>query len=216
MCSTPRCRRTSTRAGSAVVELLECRVFEDDPWLGLDLFGIERPCAGTPIDRANTLNRQGKRPWQTDPAYPDLVLVLRDPNDPKKGVVLCLEAQRKNRPEKFWKVILYIGLLAFKHKLPVVVMLVSFSRAFSRLARSWARGLMKLEALVLDVGPVKPMKLERARARPTAAVLAAALHDADSDGPRRARHRGEPFQQGAHPGREEPVDARAMGRRGAR
>lgn len=153
-------------------------LFEDDPWLGLDLFGIERPVAGPPIDRANTLNRDGKRPWQINPVYPDLVLVFRDQTDPKKGVVLCLEAQRENEPDKFWTIILYIGLLAAKHKLPVVVVIVSLSRAFSRLARSWTRGLLKIEALVLDVETVAPMTPKQARARPTAAVLAAALHGA--------------------------------------
>ncbi len=156
-------------------------LFEDDPWLGLDLSGVERPFAGKPIDRANTLDRDGRRPWQIDPDFPDLVLVFRDPKDPERGIVLSIEAQRKNEPEKLWTVAGYVGLLAAKHKLPVRAVLVSFSRAFSRLARSWAHGTMKIEALVLDADNVPTMTPKQARARPTAAVLAAALHGARGD-----------------------------------
>jgi hypothetical protein len=66
--------------------------------------------------------------------------------------------------------------LAWEHKLDVEVVVVSFSRAFSRLVRSWAHSSPKIEALVLDADNVFPMTLEQARERPTAAVLSAALH----------------------------------------
>jgi flagellar biosynthesis/type III secretory pathway protein FliH len=151
-------------------------IAKDDPWLAHDLLGLERPVDGTPIDRANTLDRDSGRPWQVNPIYPDLVLIFQDPADPTHGIVLCLEAQRKPAPEKRWQISLYQAALAWEHELDVEVVVVSFSRAFSRLVRSWAHSSPKIEALVLDADNVPPMTLEQARARPTAAVLAAALH----------------------------------------
>lgn len=150
----------------------------DDPWLGLDLRGLERPVDGIPIDRANTLDRVATESGQVNPVYPDLVLVLRDPNDPKRGVVLCIEAQRRGDLAKIRQIALYVVLLEAKYKLPVVAMVVSFSRAFSRQVRSGTHWPLKREPLVLDADNVPPMTLEQARARPTAAVLAAALHGA--------------------------------------
>jgi hypothetical protein len=140
------------------------------------LHGCERPVDGTPIDRANTLDRASKRPWNIDPVFPDLVLVLRDPDNPKRGIVICIEAQRKSDPDKRWQISLYQALLAAEHQLDVQVVVVSFSRAFSRLVRSWAHSSPKIDALILDADTVPVMTLEQARARPAAAVLAAALH----------------------------------------
>jgi hypothetical protein len=151
-------------------------LFEDDPWLALDLHRLERPVAGTPMDRANTLDRPPTRAGQVNPVFPDLVLVLRDPNHPKRGITFCIEAHRKHDPEKLRQIAVYVVLLEAKHRLPVVAVVVSFSRAFSRLVRSGSHWPLKDPPMVLDADNVLPMTIEQARARPTAAVLAAALH----------------------------------------
>jgi hypothetical protein len=151
-------------------------LFKDDPWLAHDLLELTRPVDGTPIDRANTLDRYSARPWRVNPIYPDLVLIFQDPVDPSRGIVICLEAQRKPDRQKRWQILEYQGALAWEHELDVEVVVVSFSRAFSRLVRSWAQLSPQIEALVLDADNVFPMTLEQARAWPTAAVLAAALH----------------------------------------
>jgi hypothetical protein len=151
-------------------------LLKDDPWLGFDVPGIERPVDGTPIDRRTELDHDGKRVGQIDPRFPDLVMVYRDPIDKNRGAVLCFEAQRKNDPGKYARTVMYIALLLDEHGLPIWVIFVSFSRAFSAAARSWSSRRPPVEAIVLDVDNVPCMTLEQARQRPTAAVLAGALH----------------------------------------
>jgi hypothetical protein len=104
------------------------------------------------------------------------VLIFQDPSDPECGIVICLEAQRYPDPNKYWQICLYIALLRHKHRLMVKVVIVSFSKSFSKLVRSWAAFDPPIHALLLDADSVPTMTLEQARARPTATVLAAALH----------------------------------------
>jgi hypothetical protein len=124
-------------------------LFKDDPCLALASLGLECPVVGPPLDRSNELDIDAKQPWQVNPIYPDLVLVLRDPDHPDRDIVLCIEIQRKSDPKKRY-----------------------------RLVGSWAHSDPKIAALVLDADCVPLMTLEQARARPTAAVLAATLHGA--------------------------------------
>jgi hypothetical protein len=148
----------------------------DDPWLGFDVLEQTRPVDGTPVERSNELDRDGARALQVHPVYPDVVLLVRDPIDPDVGIVICVEAQRYADPEKYWQICLYVALLQHKHRLTVKVVIVSFSQAFSQMVRSWATRSPPIDALLLDASSVPLMTLEQARARPTAAVLAAALH----------------------------------------
>jgi hypothetical protein len=151
-------------------------LFRDDPWLGFDLLGQPRLVDGTPIDRSNELDHDGTRLLQVNPVYPDVVLVFEDPNNFEHGIVICLEAQRYPDPEKYWQVCLYVALLRHKHRLPVKVVVISFSPAFSQMVRGWSDLDPPIDALLLDADSVPIMTLEQARERPTAAVLAAALH----------------------------------------
>lgn len=131
---------------------------------------------GTPIDRRTELDHDGKRARQIDPRYPDLVLVYRDPLDPRRGIVMCIEAQKKNDPDKYARTVMYQALLLDEHGLPICVVFVSFSNSFSASARGWSTRRPSVDAIVLDVETVPLMTLEQARLRPTAAVLAGALH----------------------------------------
>jgi hypothetical protein len=151
-------------------------LLKDDPWLPFDLLGTERPVDGTPIDRRTELDHDGKRPGQIDPRFPDLVMVYRDPLDPRRGIVICFEAQKKNDRSKYARTVLYQALLLDEHGLPIWVVFVSFSRAFSVSARSWSTRRPPVDVTLLDVDSVPCMTLEQARLRPTAAVLAGALH----------------------------------------
>jgi hypothetical protein len=153
-------------------------LFKDDPCLALASLGLECPVVGPPLDRSNELDIDAKQPWQVNPIYPDLVLVLRDPDHPDRDIVLCIEIQRKSDPKKRYRLVGYHGMLVSKYQRRVLVVVVSYSRAFSRLVRSWAHSDPKIAALVLDADCVPLMTLEQARARPTAAVLAATLHGA--------------------------------------
>jgi hypothetical protein len=103
-------------------------------------------------------------------------MVYRDPLDSKRGFVICFEAQKRNDPGKYARTVMYQALLLDEHGLPIWVVFVSFSRAFSRSARSWAARRPPVNVNVLDVESVPCMTLEQARQRPTAAVLAGALH----------------------------------------
>jgi GNAT superfamily N-acetyltransferase len=150
----------------------------DDPWLGHDLLGLDRPVDGTPIARPNELDVDGARALQINPIYPDVALVYIDPNDPERGIVICIEAQLEADPDKRWKILGYQGLLALLYRLDVHVVIVSFSRAYSCMVRRWAKRLPKIDAIILDADSVGVMTLEEARARPAAAVLAATLHGA--------------------------------------
>jgi hypothetical protein len=151
-------------------------ILKDDPWLGFDLLGTKRPVDGTPIDRRTELDHDGKRPGQIDPRFPDLVMVYRDPLDRNRGIVICFEAQKKNDRTKYARTVLYQALLLDEHGLPIWVVFVSFSRAFSVAARTWSTKRPPVEVALLDVDSVPCMTLEQARLRPTAAVLAGALH----------------------------------------
>lgn len=153
-------------------------LLRDDPWLAHDLLGLGRPVDGTPIDRSNELDVDGRRPLQLHPIYPDLVLVYSDPNDPEQGIVIFAETQLEADPDKRWRLLAYQGLLAYLHELDVQVVVVSFSPAYSRMVRSWAHRSPRIDAMILDADTVGPMTLDQARAHPTAAVLVAALHGA--------------------------------------
>jgi hypothetical protein len=150
-------------------------LFKDDPWLAFDLLGRKRPVDGIPIDRANELDVAAPRPWKVNPIYPDVVLVWRDPDNYARGVVIGVEAQYEPDPDKRWKILAYVGFLALLHRLDVHIVVVSYSRAYSRMVRSWARRWPKIEALILD-DSIPTMTLVQARAHPTAAVLVATLH----------------------------------------
>lgn len=148
----------------------------DDPWLGHDLLGIDRPVEGTPVARPNELDVDGSRALQVNPIFPDAVLVYIDPDDPEHGIVIFVEAQLRADPEKRFQILGYQGLLALRYRVDVHIVIVSFSRAYSRLVRRWASCLPRIDALILDADTVPVMTLEQARARPAAAVLVAALH----------------------------------------
>jgi hypothetical protein len=153
-------------------------LFRDAPWLGFDLLGLERPIDGTPIDRSNELDVDARRPLQINPIFPDVVLVYKDPNNPEHGIVIFIEAQLEADPDKRWQILGYQGLLALLHHLDVHAVIVSFSRAYSRLVRSWADRSPSIDALILDADTVSVMTLDQALAYPAAAVLVAALHGA--------------------------------------
>jgi hypothetical protein len=153
-------------------------LFRDDPWLAHDLLGLERPVDGVPVDRSNELDVDNHRSSQINPIYPDVVLVYKDPNNPKRGIVISVETQLEADPEKRWQILGYQGLLALLHRVDVHVVIVSFSRAYSRLVRSWADCLPRTDALIVDADVVSVLTPQQARARPAAAVLVAALHGA--------------------------------------
>jgi hypothetical protein len=153
-------------------------LFRDDPWLAHDLLALGRPVHGTPIDRSNELDVDGHRSLQINPIFPDVVLVHKDPDDPKLGIVLFVEAQLEADPEKRWQILGYQGLLALLHRVDVHVVVVSFSRAYSRLVRRWANCLPRIDAIIVDADSLSVITSEQARARPAAAVLVAALHGA--------------------------------------
>jgi hypothetical protein len=152
------------------------RILRDDPWLVFDLLGIARPVDGTPVDRRTELDRDSKRPGQIDPVYPDVVLVYSDPENPRRGIVICGEAQMKPDPHKYKRVVVYVALLVEEYDLPVEAAFISFSHAFTVSVATWAHRKPPVLALVLHCDNVPLMTLEQARQRPTAAVLAGALH----------------------------------------
>ena len=89
-----------------------------------------------------------------------------------------VEAQKKTDEDKRWKIPAYQVLLALEHRLQTWVVVVSFSRRMSYLLREWSEGPPpKIDALILDIDNV-PVDAGRdpGNERPTAAVLAAALH----------------------------------------
>jgi hypothetical protein len=150
----------------------------DDPWLPFDLRGIDRPVNGTPIDRRADLEHETEDSAKAIIRYVDVVLVVRDPANPKRGIVMCVEVQLELDENKRWRISGYLGALEDAHRLPAILVFVSFSRRVSRAARTWGLGPgLRFDMLLLDADTV-PMvpTLEAAIARPTAAVLAAALH----------------------------------------
>jgi hypothetical protein len=153
-------------------------LFCDDPWLAFDLLGIKRPVEGTPLDRRSDIDRDAAQLQKIKSRYPDLVLVYRDPENRKRGVVICIEAQSTLNRKKRWRIPGYHGALADDHELETWVVIASFSRSFSAAIRVWSSGPPpRIDALLLDVDSVPVFgTLEQALARPTAAVLVAALH----------------------------------------
>ncbi|MCA9696960.1 MAG: hypothetical protein KC431_05510, partial [Myxococcales bacterium] len=150
------------------------RLFTEDPWLAFDLLGIPRPADCHPIDRRAEaevpqdllLVRRG---------FPDLVLVH---DDDSEGIVIAIEAQRKRDKRKRWRLPFIQAVLANDHELPCWMVLVSFSRAMSQDLRAWSEGPPpRVDVLLLDASSVPPIHdIETGRQRPTATVLAAALH----------------------------------------
>ncbi|EDM80173.1 hypothetical protein PPSIR1_36022 [Plesiocystis pacifica SIR-1] len=110
---------------------------------------------------------------------PDLVLVAEG----EPGLVVTVEAQSRTNGRKRWRIPHYQAALADEHQRDTWVVVVSFSPSVSRQLASWARtGRPRFEALVLDCGNVPVgYDRERARARPSAAVLGAALHACRGD-----------------------------------
>jgi hypothetical protein len=152
-------------------------LFRDDPWLAFDLLGIERPSACRPIDRRAEVERDAPQPLKVNPRYPDLVLVGRAPLDSTDGLVIPIEAQLRADAGKRWQLLVCQALLAEEHELPVYPVIVSFAARMSAMVRGWRTGPPpRIDALVLDRESVAPPTSAQARARPTAAILAAALH----------------------------------------
>jgi hypothetical protein len=158
-------------------------LFRDDPWLAFDLLGLERPVSGTPIDRRGEVDRDADGLLENQPGYPDLVLVHRSAKDHRRGIVICVEAQKNPDPEKRWRIPAYQALLADEYRLPTHVVVVSFSGRMSAALKAWSVGPPpRVDTLVIDARVVKPpASIQAARQRPTAAVLAAALHGYEGD-----------------------------------
>ena len=152
------------------------RLFRDDPWLAFDLLRIPRPTDGTPIDRHAEVDIEGADAFHVRQGFPDLVLVAKGGRG--GGAVITVEAQKKPDKRKRWRIPLYQILLAVEHQLPTWAVVVSFSKRMSKLVEEWSQGHPpKVDALVLDIDNV-PVDAGRepGQERPTAAVLAAALH----------------------------------------
>jgi hypothetical protein len=149
-------------------------LFRHDPWLAFDLLGIGRPAAGTPIDRRAEVERKDpKRPGRVESNYPDLVLVHDGPD----GIVICVEAQGALDADKRWMLAYYQAAVAKDHKLPTWLVVVSYCERMSAALATWKVGPPPVvDALVLDADSVPRMDLEQALRRPTAAVLAGAVH----------------------------------------
>ena len=151
-------------------------LFRHDPWLPFDLLEIERPGSGPLVDRRAEVESLAKA--QNLPvALPDLVMTRED-SEREEGVVVCVEAQGKRDDRKRYAIPFYQAALAHEHKLPTYVVCVSFSPAMSRALERWSRGAPpRADVLVLNAQNVEvPAGIEAASARPTAAVLAGALH----------------------------------------
>ncbi|PRQ01069.1 hypothetical protein ENSA5_27510 [Enhygromyxa salina] len=159
-------------------------LFRDDPWLAFDLLGLERPVTGTPIDRRAEVERDAPgRPGQVESNYPDLVLVYEDPRRPGVGIAICVEAQGDLDHGKRWTLPYYQAAVAKDHQLQTWVVVVSYSARLSAALAAWKVGPPPMvDVLVLDVNTVpRVVDLDQARRRPTAAVLAAALHGCQGD-----------------------------------
>ncbi|MCA9680771.1 MAG: hypothetical protein KC457_01145 [Myxococcales bacterium] len=138
---------------------------------------MPRPVEGTPTDGRADVEAPRDEPWTVIQGFPDRVLIYKDPVKETIGIVIAVEVQKWPKLEKRWRIPFYQAVLAATHRLETWCVVVSFSRVFSRALRKWATGPPpRVDALVLDVDSVPTLSLEQARARPTAAVLAAALH----------------------------------------
>jgi hypothetical protein len=157
-------------------------VIQDDPWLAFDLLGIERPTEGVPIDRRGEIEREGAEPLSVRAAYPDLVLVYQDPDDPRKGVVISVEAKRAQDAEKRWMIPIYQACLAGHYRLPTYVVVIALDARVSRAMKEWAEGPPpKVDVLLLDVVSVSRTWLDEPEKRPMAAILAGILHGYHGD-----------------------------------
>lgn len=153
-------------------------LFCDDPWLAHDLLGRERPVDATPVDRRADIDLTTTDPKESKHRLLDLVLVARDPADPTRGVAIDVETQLQLDESKYWRICGYLGILQDLHQVPAQLVYVSFSRRVSRDAQTWCtRPGIRIDMLLIDADTVPPIRsLEAALARPTAAVLVAALH----------------------------------------
>src|SRR5690606_5874571 len=149
----------------------------EDPWLAVDTRGVPRPVDGTPVDRRAEVELDGDQPLTGRQRYPDLVMVYQDPDDPERGVVIAVEAQKGPDRKKRWAIPVYQALLAEEHELPTWAVVVSFTLQMSAMLRGWRDGHPpRVDVLLLDVETVSRRWLDDFERRPAAAVLAAALH----------------------------------------
>ena len=149
--------------------------------MAFDVLGIRRPVDGTPVDRRAEIERDGNTELTVRQGYPDLVLVHRAlgrRRGRRRGIVITVEAQKAYDRDKRWLIPVYQANLAEEHRLDTYAVVVSLDPQMSRALRAWSRaGPPKLDVLLIDVQtvPISPWLDDPAR-RPTAAVLAGALH----------------------------------------
>lgn len=159
-------------------------LFRHDPWLAFDLLGVARPIVGTPIARRAEVERAkpGRR-GKVQIDYPDLVLVSKQGDKDKHGIVICVEAQGQLAYVKRWMLPYYQTAVAKDHEAQTWMVVVSFCERMSAAMAIWKVGPPPVvDALLLDVNSVpRIVDLEQARKRPTAAVLGAALHGCRGD-----------------------------------
>ncbi|EDM77659.1 hypothetical protein PPSIR1_13940 [Plesiocystis pacifica SIR-1] len=99
------------------------------------------------------------------------------------GLVLTVEVQSRTNGQKRWRIPHYQAALADEHARETWVVVVSFSAAVSRQLAAWAEtGPPRFEVIVLDASRVPVgCDMAKALARPSAAVLGAALHACRGD-----------------------------------
>ncbi|EDM80452.1 hypothetical protein PPSIR1_41614 [Plesiocystis pacifica SIR-1] len=116
---------------------------------------------------------------------PDLVLVADGERRAGRGrgLVLTVEVQSRTNEEKRWRIPHYQAALADEHARETWVVVVSFCAAVSRQLAAWAEaGPPRFEVIVLDAARVPVgYDMVKASARPSAAVLGAALHACRGD-----------------------------------
>lgn len=137
------------------------------------------PYPGHPsiVARRAEVDRDAEQILKINPSLPDLVLVHRDETDPTCGIVITVEAQKETDRLKRWRLPVYQALLAEEYELQTWLVVISFCPLLSATMATWRDGPPpKVDTLVLDADVVPvPRSLEEARARPAAAILAAAL-----------------------------------------
>lgn len=147
---------------------------ESTPWTG-----HPSTDAPTSIIRPTTPNR----PRCATPIWCWWPEIRTTPAEACRGIVIDVEVQRKRAQNKRRRIAGYLGGLEDEYDLPAMLALVSFSRALSEEALTWGIGPgIRFDTLVLDVDTVSvPSTIDAALERPTAAVLAAALHGCRGD-----------------------------------
>lgn len=151
-------------------------LFIADPWLAFDVLGRPRPGSGPLRDRRAEVEAPQVGGKKLSIGLPDLVLVS-ELDEEDGGLVLCVEAQAARDRKKRYALPFYQGALAYQHQLPTYMIVVSFAAGMSAAMRAWSQGAPpRVDVLILDADCVEMPSLERAQNRPTAAVLAAALH----------------------------------------